>query len=157
MLEYIVGYADQRVLLAEHITVLADDSQTIDIRINHKAYIRLAAAEQIADLGQVLRQGFGVMREVAVGCAVEADDVLDAYSLQQCRDRQAANGVHAVDGYGEVSLADSFDIHELEVQHVLHVVGEVVLVLDSAQITDLGEGEILALGYSKHLFALFVG
>ena len=80
MTQDIVGYADERIFLAEHLAVLADDSQPVHVGIDNKTYIRLAGFEQVADLGQVLRQRFGVMRDTAVRRAVEFDDVLYTYS-----------------------------------------------------------------------------
>ena len=53
--QHIVGYAHQRIFFAEHLTVLADDSQAVYVRIHYKSYIRFAALEQLADLSQVLR------------------------------------------------------------------------------------------------------
>ena len=78
----IIRDADEGVLLSEHLSVFADDRQTIDIRIDYKTYIRLAGLEQIADLSQVLGKRFGVMREMAVRRAVQFDDILYADSFQ---------------------------------------------------------------------------
>ena len=70
MTQHIIGYADQCIFLAEHLSVLAYDGQSVHIRIYHKAHIRLAFFEQVAYLGQVLRQRFGVMREMSIRRAV---------------------------------------------------------------------------------------
>ena len=156
VLEHIVGNADQRIFLAEHVAVLADDSQTVNIRVNYKSYIRLATTQQVANLGEMLRQRFGVMREVSVRCAVEADNILHAECLQHSRNSQSANGVDAIDSHGEVSLAYRLGVHKFQVQYVLHVVGQIILVLDSAEFADLGESEVFALGDGEYLFALLV-
>ena len=82
----IIRHADEGVLFAEHLSVLADDRQTIDIRIDYKTHIRLAGLEQVADFRQVLRQRFGVMREMAVWRTVQFDDILYADSFQDSGD-----------------------------------------------------------------------
>ena len=81
----IIRYADQGIFLAEHLSVLADDRQTIDIRIHYKTDIRLTALEQVADLGQVLRQRFGIVGETTIRRAVQLDDVRYAYGFQDRR------------------------------------------------------------------------
>ena len=156
MLQHVVRYADQRIFLAEHVTVLADECQTVNIRIDNNTEISLAFAHQIADLRQVLRDRFGVMGKVSVGRAVQADNVLYTQCFEHCRYSQTANGVDTIDGNGEVRFAYSLCIHELEVHYVLHVVRQVILVLDSTQAVDLSKQEILFFRYGEHLFSLGV-
>ena len=156
MLQHVVCHADERIFLAEHLSVLANDSQAVDIRVNYEAHICLAVTHQFAYLLEVLRQWFGVVREVAVRRAVEADDILHTQRLQQCGDSQSADGVHAVDSHGEVSLTDRLCIHQTQVKHVLDMIGQIILVLDSTQAVNLGKGEVLLFGYGQHLFALGV-
>ena len=46
----VIRYTDERIFLAEHLSVLADDCQTIDVRIDYKTHIRLTGLQQVADL-----------------------------------------------------------------------------------------------------------
>ena len=91
MTQDIVSYADERIFLAEHLAVLTNDRQAVHIRINDEAYIRLTGFEQVADLGQVLRQGFRIMGKLTIRRAVQFDDVLDPYGTQDSRDSQTTD------------------------------------------------------------------
>ncbi len=84
MAQYIVGHADKGVLFTEHHAILADESQTVDIRIDHDTEIEVAALHAIHDAMQVLLQGLGVVGKIACTLAVE-NLVVDTQLLEQFR------------------------------------------------------------------------
>ena len=111
MTQDIVRYADKCIFLAEHISVLADDSQTIHIGIHYEADIRLAGFQQVAYLGQVLRQRFGIMRETSVRGAIQFDDILYTYCAQDSRNSQTSDGIDTVNSNCEMTAFDSLNVH----------------------------------------------
>ena len=113
--QHVIRHADQGVLFAEHLAVLADNRQAVHIGVNHKAYIRLAALEQVAYLG--------VVGEFSIRRAVEFDDVLHAQGTQDSGDGNAADGIDTINSHSEVLGGNRFLIHQREVQHVLYMVG----------------------------------
>ena len=147
MLQYIVGDADQRILLAEHLAGLADEGQTVDVWVDHDAEVAVVVAYAVRNLGEVLRYGFGVMGKVSGGVAVEFDDIGDAEGAQEARDGQSSCGVYGVDGHAEAGFADGLDIHELQSKDTLDMaVNFVVADGDLAKVVDLGEGDLVAFG-----------
>ena len=91
VLQYIVGHADQRIFLAIHPSVLADDSQTIHVGVYHKGHIVAALGHQPHDVTQVALQRLGVVLEVACGFAIELLHMLHAQLLQQLGQNDAAH------------------------------------------------------------------
>ena len=90
------------------------------------------------------------MGEVPVGCAVELEDTLHAKCFEKGRDDETANRVDTVDHHAETSLADSINIDELELEHLLDVVVGVVLVGDFADLHHFSEVEVLGLSDAEH-------
>ena len=45
MAKDVIRHADEGVLLSEHLSVFADDCQTIDVRIDYKTHIRLTGLQ----------------------------------------------------------------------------------------------------------------
>ena len=150
----IVRHGDEGIFFAEHLTVLANNSQSVHVRIDHEAHVRFALTQQVADFCQVLRQRFGIMRKTACRLAVKFDDIIYAQGLEHSRNSQSANGVDAVDGNGEVLCFNRFRMHQVEVQYLLNMIGQVVLVSHVSKVIHFGEGEVLALGDSEHTFSL---
>ena len=158
VLQHIVGHADQRVFLAEHLAGLADQCQAVDVGVDDDAQVAVVLAHAVADLREVLRDGFGVMGEMARGLAVELHDVLHAEAAQQARDGEAASRVHGVDGNLEASLLDGFDIHQLQTEHTLDMaVNPVLLDGHLTEVVDLGIVDFAAVSETQHLLALGVG
>ena len=157
MLQDVVGYADQCIFFAVHASVFADDGQTVYVGVYYESYIVLAGFHQVHDVAQVLLQRFGVVLEVACRLAIEFFNVLHAQCFEQLGQDDTAHGVHTVDGYVEVSLADSLYIHQVESQHAINmllVISQVFAV--SSKFVNFGVFESLGLGYAEHLVAFFL-
>ena len=122
----IVRHAHQSIFLAEHLAVLADDGQTVHIRIHYKTHIRFAALEQIADLGQMLWQRFRVMREMTVRGAVQLDDIFHTNCFQNSRNSQTAHRIDTINRYGEMAFLNSLNIYQRQFEHLLDVVRQIV-------------------------------
>ena len=73
---------------------------------------------------------------------VELDDILHTQRLEYCRDSQAAHRVDAVDGYCEIGLLDSRFVHKFEAQDIIYMVGQIILVGDSAQVVHISKDEV---------------
>ena len=112
MREHIVGHADQSIFFYKHLSVLAYDSQTVDIRVYDKSHIGFTLTQEVTYLGQVFGKRFRIMRKMACRFAVETNDILHTQSLQHSRYGDAAYRVDAVDGYGKVAFSNGLCMHE---------------------------------------------
>ena len=88
--EHIIRYGNKCVFLAKPLAVFANESKSVHVRINHKAHVCFALFEEVANLGEVLRQRFRIVREMTVRRAVEFDDILYTQSLENGRNSQSA-------------------------------------------------------------------
>ncbi len=153
MLEHVVGAAHQRIFLAEHIAILADDGQAVNVGIDHEAYIGLLHLHFARNLGQVLWNRLWSVGELAVRCAVQLENLLYAECLKQGWDDDAAHRVDAVAHHAEAGLAYGLLIDQRQFKHLLDVVVRVVLLGHLAELVNWGEREVALFGYGKHLFA----
>ena len=58
----------------------------------------------------MLGEGLGVMCKVTGRLGIECRDVIDAESLEECRESDPPHRVDAIEGYTEVRSTDSFDV-----------------------------------------------
>ena len=82
MVEDVVGHGHERILLSIHLTVLLDKRQSVYIGVNNHAKIVASLGTLTHDAAKVLGDRFGVVREIAVGLAVE-ERCLDTERLEQ--------------------------------------------------------------------------
>ncbi len=158
MREHIVGNGDKGVFLDKEFAILHDNGKPVHIGVDDKAHICPTLAHQVADGGQILGNGLRRVAKVAGGFTVQFLNLVDAKGLQQLRDRDAAHRIDGIDGYGEVPLADGFDIHQVKRQHLVDVAPQPgVILLLTAQVIDVGIVKIFGLGQSEHLLALGIG
>ena len=130
MAQYVVCHADKGVLFAEHHTILADESQTIDIGIDHDTEIEVAALHAIHDAMKVLLQRLRVMGKVACTLAVE-NLVVDTQLLEQLGQDDASYRVDGIYADAELALADSLAVDKFQTQHRVDV-ALVIAVVDGA-------------------------
>ena len=76
--------------------------------------------------------------------------MLYAYCFQNSRDSQSTNRIDAVDGYGEVTFLDRLNVHQFEIQYLLHMIRQIVLMRHMAQRIHFSEGKVLLLRNRKH-------
>ena len=154
MAQYVVGHADKGVLFAEHHTILADESQTVDIGIDHDTEIEVAALHAIHDAMKVLLQRLRVMGKVACTLAVE-NLVVDTQLLEQLGQDDASYRVDGIYADAELALADSLAVDELQTQHRVDV-ALVIAVVDGAgaKFVDLSIVEVFFLGHAQNLSAI---
>ena len=97
------------------------------------------------------------MLEVASRFTVELLYMLHTQCFEQLGQDDAAHGVHAVDGYVEVGLADGLYVNEVERQYAVNmllIVGQVLAV--SAQLVYFGVFESFGFGDAEHFVAFFL-
>ena len=111
MLQYIIGYGNQRVFFTIHFAVFTNHSQTVYIRVHHKSDIGLTAFHQVHDVTQILFQRFRVMLEVTGRFAIEFFHMLYSKLLQQLRKDDTAHRVYTINGYTETGFLNGFHIH----------------------------------------------
>ena len=120
MTQYIVGYRNECVLLAEHLTILADKCKTVDIGVNYDTKIESTLLHLIHDTLQILLQRLWVVSEVACALAVEYL-VVYAKCLEQVGQDNATNRIDGVNANAELARLDGIDIYKLESKHRVDV------------------------------------
>ena len=153
MTKNIIRHTHERIFLAEHIPVLTDNRQSVHIRIDHKAHIRLTGLEQVTDLGQMLWKGFGIMREMTIRRTVQFDNILYANGSQNCRYSQTAYRVHAVDSHREMTFLYRLHVHQRQFQYLLHMVWQIILGGHMSQVIHLRKREVFGLSNRQHFLA----
>ena len=155
MVQHIIGYGDQRIFLAEHIAVLANNRQPIDIGVDHESHVGFARFHQVGNFGKVLRQRFGIVREKSVGRAVELHDFFHAQRFEQRRNGDAADRIDAIDRHAETGGAYGIDIDQIERQHIFDMPARKRVVAPYVpQMFDIGKVEIFGFGDAQHFVAL---
>ena len=141
----VVRDGNERVLLDEGFAVLADEGETVHVRVDADAEVRLLADDGLAELDEVLRERLGIVGEFARGLAVEAD-AFHAEALEEAGHDDAANGIDRVDDHLEVRSLDGGDVNGLQRQDGVEVLVREVFLLDVAEGLDGREVEVLAGG-----------
>ena len=155
MTQHVIAHGYQRIFLAEHLPVLANNSQAVHIRIHHEAHIRFRLRHQGGNLRQVLGKRLGVMGEITMRRAMQLEYLLHAQGVQQIRQHDTSHGVHAIDRHPEISGTNRLHIHERKRQHPLDMLLLITRILDNlAQMLHIGEREILGSGDAQHLGSL---
>ncbi len=116
MIEHVVCDRHERVFLAIHLTILLNEGQTVDVRVNHNSQIVAAISHLVHDAAEVFLQRFRIVSKVACALTIEKL-ILHAQRIQQMGKDKTANRVDAVNTYLEMSLADSFRVNEVKLQH----------------------------------------
>lgn len=106
MLQHVVGNRHEGVFFAEHLAVLVDNGEAVNVGVDHEGHVGHAAGHQVGNAGQVLGDRFGRVGKVAGGRAVEFYYLFNAEGLEQLGDDDAANRVYGVDSHGEVCVAN---------------------------------------------------
>ena len=119
--QYIVCYADQRILLAIHASVLANDCQTVHIRVYDKSHVIPSLCHQAHNVAQVTLQGFGIMLEVAGRLTVQFFYVLNPQSLQQFGQDNSPYRIDAINSHVEIRLTDSLHVHQVKGQDTINM------------------------------------
>lgn len=154
VVEHIVGNAHERIFFAKHLAVLADESQTVNIRVDNDTHVAFLGGDEGCDVGKVLGDGLGIVLEVAGRVAVQLYNFVHAESLEQAGDGDSAGGVDGIYGYAEVGFLDGFSINQFELEHALDMgVDGVVVFGDFAKVVDFCETDFVALCQSEHLVA----
>ena len=154
VLQHIVGDAHKRVFLAEHLTVFADECESVHIGVHNDAKVVAACLHLVHDAVEVLLQRLRVVCEVAGGFAVD-DGVFHSESLEEFGQDNATHAVDGVCADFEVCVAYGFYINEVEGEHGVNVtlVERLVLCVMS-EIVDIGVVEIFFFCYFEHLVAI---
>ena len=165
VLEHVVGASHEGVFFTEHGAIFANEGEAVHIGIDHDAEVVTSLAQEVTDFGEVFFERFGVVGEVSGGFHVETGDLSDTQLSEEFRQDDAADGVHGVDGDGEVSTTDGVDVHEFEVFDefdVTLVVAEVLGVASEAvhvckfKVAAVGEAHHFRSLYGREEFTFFV-
>ena len=151
VLQHIVGYSYQGVLLAIHTTILTDEGQTVHVRIYYEAHIVVSASHKVHDIAQVLLQRLRIMLEVACNLSIKQIDGLHAQFLQQPWKDDATYRVDGVQRHLEIGIADSLHIHQFQAQHMIYmflIEAEIFLVFSNT--VHIRIHELFCLGYPQH-------
>ena len=148
--EYVVRHAYQRIFLAVHGAVLADEGEAVNIGVYYDAEVVATLLQFAHDAGEVFLQWLGVVGEVAVGFAVEYG-VLHAEAVEEGREDDAAYAVDGIDNDLELCLPHCLRVHEFQCHHGVDVSLVEALLGVFAEVVHVGEGEALCLCYGEHL------
>ena len=155
MRKHIVGNADKCVFLAEHLSVLADEGQTVYVGVNHDTEVVLSAAHLVHDAREVLLERLRIMCEVACWLSVE-HFVFHAETVEQLRQNDSSNRVDGIHAHLEASLLHCFGIYQLKAEHVFDVPQVGLVAVDKvSQFVNRRVAEVLALGNVEHLSTVF--
>ena len=156
MLEHVVGNGHKRVLLAKHGAVLADEGKAVHIGVNHEADVVAALAHKVANLGEVLLEGFRIVGKVARSICVDARHLGHAELAEELGQDDAADRVDRINGHIEMSAANSINVHEFKVLHQFDMALVVGQVLDvAAQGVNVGKLKVAVVGQTYNLRSLF--
>ena len=155
MLQHVVGHSHERILLAEHRSVLTDKGKTIHIRVNHETDVVTALAQQIADFAEMLFQRFGIMGKVAGGFGIQRSYGGHSQLSEQFGKNHATHGIDSINRHGEMRAPDGFDIHQLQFFHKFYMTLVIAEILGIAtQTVNIGKFEIAVVGQAHHLGSL---
>ena len=144
--EHVIGHGHQGVLLPEERAVLADQGQTVHVRIHGDTQVGLLGSHAGAQVHKVRGQRLRIVCELPGRLAVESD-ALHSESLQQPGHHDAAHRVDRIQHHLEAVCADTLRIHQRMSQDSLHVrVGKVLLHV-RAQRIHIAVREAFAVGY----------
>ena len=156
MLQYIIGYSNQCIFFTVHDTVLADHSQTVNIRVYNECNIRFSTFHQVHDVTQVFFKWFGVMLEVSGRFTIEFLYMFHTQTFQEFRKDNTSYRVYTVDSYTEIRFLDSFHIYQVESQYAVDmflIISQVFAV--RSQVVYIGIVEFLSLSNTKYFVAFF--
>ena len=152
--EDVVGHADEGVFFAEHFAGFAHEGEAVDVGVDHDAEVAAFFGHGFGYLGEVLRDGLGVVGEMAGGFAVEFDHVVHAQGAEESGDGYSACGVDCVDSHAEVGLCDGFTVDQGQGEDALDVVVDGVEIFGHlAEVVDFGIAVVFAFGDTDHLVA----
>ena len=83
VLQYIVGHSNKRVLLAVHSAIFADESKTVNVRVDNERYVVLTLCHKRHDVAEVLLKRFWIVLEIACRFCKKRSDGLHAKLLKQ--------------------------------------------------------------------------
>ena len=129
MREHVIGHRDERILLAEHRTVLADQSQPVHVRIDHHAQIGSLGGDPCRDIGQVLGDRPGRMGEPPVGRAVHLDHLAPQFP-EQYGHHDSSHRVDRIDDDAEPGPANRLTVDQRQGQHAVDMFAVVTAAKD---------------------------
>ncbi len=113
--QQVIGHRDQRVFFAKEFAILTDQDQAVHIGIDHDTEVAFFGGHQGADVVQMLAEGFGIVREAAMGLAEEQFLAFDAQGIQQGGHGNATGGIDRIHGHGEARSRNRSHVHVLKV------------------------------------------
>ena len=154
MRQHIIGHADQRIFLAKHRAVLADERQSVHVGVDHDAQVILAGLHLVHDALQVLLQRFGIVGEVARRLAVE-NRVFHTQLIEQLGQDDTTHRVDGVHTHTEMRLLDGIFVHQAKRHDFVDVPLVGLIAIDvMPQVLHVGIFEVLLLGNLQHLGAV---
>ena len=114
MLEHVIRHRDQRVLFAEHLSVLTNHGETVHVRVNHEGHIVAAFTHQGHDVAQVLLQRLRIMLEIAGRFAIEGLHGLYTQRSQQLGQDDATHRVDRIECHTEAGATYGIHLHQLQ-------------------------------------------
>ena len=157
MLQHIISNSHQCIFLSIHRTILAEQGQTVHVRVNHKCNIMTTLLHQILNVTQILLQRFRVMLKIASRFCIKAGHLLNTKLLQQLRQNNTAYRVHTVNSHLEMSITDSLHINQFQVFHhvnVFLVIRMVLTIMSQMIYVRIFKG--LLFSNTQHLVSLFL-
>jgi len=156
LVEQIICNGDEGILFHERSAVLADEGETVHVRIHAHAKVGFFADYGLAEANQVFGQRFGVVGEITARFTVERD-AFHAEALQQAGHYDAAHGIDGIQGHFETGFADGFCIHGIESEYGIDVLVGIIMFFDLAKFVHVREIELALLGAVQDGLALCGG
>ena len=158
MLQYIIGYSNECVFLAEHRTVFTYHGQAVNIRIDNKGYVMVSLTHEVTDIRKMLFQRLRIMREIACRLHIQPCHLCHAELSEQFGKNNAAHGVYRINSYAEVSLSNSLYINEFEEFHHFYVsLVKVEILCVASQMVNIRKGKVATVGQAHYFRSLCGG
>ena len=157
MLQDIISNRHQCILFSVHRTILAEQSQTVYIRVNDKSDIMLALLHQSLDVSQVLLQRFRIVLEITCCLHIKTSHGLNTQLFQQFGKNDATDRVHTVKRNLEVCLFNRLNVYQCQILNQIYVLLIIRIVFTiRTQMIYIGIFEIFSFSNTQHFVSFFL-
>ena len=138
MTQHVIGYANQRVFLAKHGSVLTNKSQTVDIGIDNNTQVIITRAHLIHNATQILLQRLWVVGKIARRLTIQYL-IGNPQTVEQLGQYDTTNTIDGIYTHLEMCIVNSFLINQVERKNVVHMpVVSLITVEIMSQLINIG-------------------
>ena len=155
MLKNIIGNAYKGIFLAEHLTILTDESKTVNIWVNNDSEVISALCELIHDTCEILLKRLWIMCKVTVRLAIQ-ELILHSKLIKELWKDDTTDRVDRVNNNAETSILDCLYISKLKVEDCLYMTVIKVLLRILTHMVNISILKCFSLSNSKNLVAIIL-